>query len=452
MTHKKESRKPYMVMKQKTIIFLLNIQCVLVLHAKNDQNTTGINLSLDAALKTAYKKRSSLQSRKYRIRQQMNLEWVELSSYFPQASFRTEVNKAARNLLPIHQTFISINQRIFDISIPIRSKVAQQNTEITKLDKELHKDLIKFETETSYLDLWKIVQQHNAVSAIEYSAAKQMAQAETQDMIGLLNTTQQLDAIAIFAEDMATVEGYKDNLSRTYYTLERAIEKKITTPLHDHTTERFIKHAINAAQKHQLDYYLKKALINRKEIPIVETEIKREEYLKKLFGYSYVPSASFFFDVSNGTFFSLFEGGVDQTFWQIGIRFAWNFDGLRGAHNSNAAHDSMLERTLEKRNIISQIKLEVEIEYYELKQLLKQLKAVENRFNQAAEEYKQQSVQFDIGEISSDEFAIAERNWQQTQFTLLDVKVQNARKYRELLFKCGYPKEQSQSISIYNRS
>ncbi len=447
-----------MAMKQRIIIFLFNLQCMLALqakhdlHAKYDQNTLGISLSLDAAIKTAYKERSSLQSRKYRIRQQMDLEWVELSSYFPQASFRTEVNKAARNLLPIHQTFISINQRIFDISVPIRSKVSQQNTEITKLDKELHKDLIKFETETSYLDLWKIVQQHTAISSIKDSAAKQIAQAETQDIIGLLNTTQQLDAIAIFAEDMATVESYKDDLSRTYYTLERAIEKKITTPLHDHTTERFIKHAINAAQKHQLDYYLKKALINRKEIPIVETEIKREEYLKKLFGYSYVPSASFFFDVSNGTFFSLFESGVDQTFWQIGIRFAWNFDGLGNAHRSNAAHDSMLERTFEKRNIISQIKLEVKIEYYELQQLLKQLKAVENRFNQAAEKYKQQSVQFNVGEISSDEFAVSERNWQQAQFSLLDVKVQNARKYRELLFKCGYPEEQNQFISIYSRS
>ncbi len=445
-------------MKQKVIIFLFNLQCMLVLqakhdlHAKHDQNAPGINISLDEALKTAYKERSSLQSRKYRIRQQMDLEWVELSSYFPQASFRTEVNKAARNLLPIHQTFISINQRIFDVSIPIRSKVAQQNTEITKLDKELHKDLIKFETETSYLDLWNIVQQHNAISAIEYSAAKQIAQAETQDIIGLLNTTQQLDAIAIFSEDIATVESYKDNLSRAYYTLERAIEEKITTPLHDHTTERFIKHAINAAQRHSMDYYLKKALLHRKEIPIVETEIKREEYLNKLFGYSYVPSASFFFDVSNGTFFSLFDGGVDQTFWQIGIRFAWNFDGLGNAHRSNAAHDSMLERTLEKRNIISQIKLEVEIAYHELQQLLKQLKAIENRFNQAKEEYKQQSVQFNVGEISSDEFAVAERNWQQAQFSLLDVKVQNARKYRELLFRCGYPEEQNQFINIYSRS
>ena len=426
-------------MKQKVIIFLLNIQFVLVLHARNNQDTSIIKLSLDTALEIAYNERYSLQARKYRIWQQGDLEWAELSKYFLQTSVRTEVNKVTDDLLPIHQTFVSINQSIFNIDNILHYKIAQQSTEIAKFDEKLHKDLIQFETETSYLDLWNIAQQHASICAIEYSAKKQIKQAKTQDKVRLLSTTQWLDEVAIFEENMAIVESYKDNLSRAYYTLSRAMEEKITVPLHDHTTEQFIENSINIAQQYSLDYYLKKALLYRKEIPIVETEVKQERYLKKLFGYSYVPSVSLFFDVSIGTFFSLFENGGSQTFWQTGLRFAWNFDGFSNAYRSKAAHNSMCERTFEKHNIISQIKLEVEITYHELQQLLKQLKAVENRFNQAKEEYKQQSVQFNIGEISADEFATAESNWQQAKFTLLDIRVQNARKYRELLFRCGYP-------------
>ncbi len=436
-------------MKQKIIIFLFCLLFLLVLYAKKDRDAPITKLSLDVALKTAYKERSSLQSRKYRTKQQMDLEWVALSSYFPQANFRTEVNKTARNLLPKHQTFISISQVIINVSPLLRNKVEKQNTKIAKLDEEFHKDLIQFETETSYIDLWDIVKQHNVTRAIEYSAEKQIAQAETQDMVGLLNSTEWLDEVARFEEDMAAVKSYKDNLSRAYYTLERAIEEKITMPLHDHATAQFIRYSINSARRHPLDYYLKKAMLHRKEISIVETEIKREEYLEKLFGYSYIPTVSFFFDISNGTFFSLFDNGVDQTFWQVGLRFGWNFDGLGNAHRSNAAHNSILERTFEKKNVIIQIKLEVEIAYYDLQDLLKRLKAAKIRIKQAEQEYLQRTAQLKVGDISLDDFAIAERNWQQAQFDLLDLKVSNARKYRELLFRCGYPENNNWFISIY---
>lgn len=426
-------------MKKRVIIIYITFFCAPIICA----NKALHKLSLDDALQKAYRNRTSLQSQVYRIKQQMNLEWVELSQYFPQLSIRTEINKVSRNLLPKHQTFISLRQLVFATGGPIlQYKAAKENTEVAKYNREREQDAVQFETETSYLDLWNTAQQNNVIKALEFSAQKQFANAQTRNDEGLLNKAEWKDQIAQFEENIATVRSYEDALSSAYYALERSIENHITAPLNDRNTYQFIEQSILAAHNAEdVEYYIKKAFLHRKELAVVEHEIQREEYNKQFNERSYIPTLSFFADFSNGTFFSLLSSTSSQTYWELGISFDWKFDGLGSAHRANAAHDSKLERTMEKYNLTAQIKLEVQTAYYDLQQLLKQLDAAYARYNQAQEEYAQRKIQFDIGEISCNDFAQAEYNWQQAQFTLLDTKVQNAQKYRELLFRCGYPSE-----------
>ncbi len=408
-------------------------------------------LSLENAIDAAFKNRSSLISRSYRTRAQENTEWVELSGYFPQISFRTQVGRSARRLLPKHQTFITINQLVFNAAGPIaRFNIAKQNTVISDLDEELHKDTIQFETELDFLALWNLVQQHHSIQAQRHSAEKQYRKAQKENIVGLLNSTNWLNQVAIYAEDIAAVKSYRDNLNKAYYILERSIEYDIKTPLANRPTVHFIKKSIVQAKKHSLNYYRKKALIHRKEIPIVEAESIREDYTKKLFERSYIPSVNFFTNISNGTFFArLDSGNTAQTFWQVGFRFEWQLDGLGNAHRSNVSRLSSIERTIERQNIIRQVTVEVERAYYDLQALLKELDAAERRIEQEKMQYTQREAQFNVKELSENEFAQAKRIWEKAQFDLLDLKVKNAKKYRELLFRCGYPENNNQYVSIY---
>jgi len=346
--------------------------------------TPKVYLSLKDATDTAFKNRSSLLSRSYRTRAQENTKWVELSGYFPQISFRTQVGRSARRLLPKHQTFITINQLIFNAAGPIaRFNIAKQNTTIAELDEELHKDTIQFETELDFLDLWNLVQQHHSIQAQRHSAEKQYRKAQKENIIGLLNFTDWLNQVAIYVEDISIVKSYRDNLNKAYYILERSMEYDIKTPLANRSTIHFIEQSIKESKKYPLQHYRKKALIHRKEIPIVEAESIREDYTKKLFEQSYIPSVNFFANISNGTFFSRLDGnGTAQTFWQVGIRFEWELDGLGNAHRSDVSRLSSIERTIEKQNIIRQITVEVEQTYYDLQKLLKELNAAEKRIEQ----------------------------------------------------------------------
>lgn len=409
-------------------------------------------LSLENAIDVAFNNRSSLRSRLYRTREQENTERVELSGYFPQINFQTQVSRSARRLLPKHQTFITINQLIFNAAGPIaRFNIATQNTVIAELNEELHKDTIQFETELDFLDLWDLVQQHHSIQAQRHSAEKQYRKAQKENIVGLLNSTDWLNQVAIYAEDIAVVKSYRDNLNRAYYILERSMEYNIKTPLANRPTAYFIKKSITQAKEHPLNYYRKKALIHRKEIPIVEAESIREDYTKKLFERSYIPSVDFFANISHGSFFSRLDGNgtAPQTFWQVGIRLEWQFDGLGNAHRSNVSYLSSIERTIERQNIIRQITVEVEQVYYDLQELLKELDAAERRIEQEKVQYTQREAQFNVKELSEDEFAQAKRIWERAQFDLLDLKVKNAKKYRELLFRCGYPKNNNQYVCIY---
>ncbi len=110
---------------------------------------------------------------------------------------------------------------------------------------------------------------------------------------------------------------------------------------------------------------------------------------------------------------------------------------------------SSIERTIERQNIVRPITVEVERAYYELQALLKELDAAERRIEQEKVQYAQREAQFNVKELSEDEFAQAKRIWEKAQFDLLDLKVKNAKKYRELLFRCGYPENNNQYVSIY---
>jgi outer membrane protein TolC len=186
--------------------------------------------------------------------------------------------------------------------------------------------------------------------------------------------------------------------------------------------------------------FFKEAAQNlRKDLAIKDQEIERFARLKQLKEKSYLPSASLYADISTGQ--PALAVGLRQlpgNFWQAGIQFNWNFDGLGNAHKAAAEEASLQSAIFAKRDKELSIDKEVSNAYHELQQLKKQLDAYCTDLS-FEEHFLQQKKRYEIGDLSETEYKQAVYEWDKAQFDVRDLEVKTVLKYKELLFKSGYP-------------
>jgi outer membrane protein TolC len=186
-------------------------------------------------------------------------------------------------------------------------------------------------------------------------------------------------------------------------------------------------------------FFKEAAHVLRKDLAIKKEEVRQHEQLKRLREKSYLPSASLYAQLSTGV--PALAVGLRQlpgNFWQAGIQFNWDFDGLGNVHRAAAEEAGLQAAIFAKRDKELSIDKEVSNAYHELQQLKKDLDA--NCTDQSPEElFLQQKKRYEVGELSETEYKQALYEWDKAQFNVRNLEVTTVLKYRELLFKSGYP-------------
>ncbi|MDP3889505.1 MAG: TolC family protein [bacterium] len=438
---------------------------VFLCSARTTQSTPSLldidSLSIEQAVQNAFLNRSSLKARNKIVQERNYSAWAQLSGYFPRVNVKTRLQRATksilasdylnRKILPTYQTFIEIRQFIVKFGGPFELyRIGKQEAEIATLQEAFEQDAIQFETEQSLLILWTKLLKEQSIQSIEQAAVRQFAKAQVDQEVGFLNLSQWINEQALLTERMATVQKYPDELGKAYVAFERAIEQPLDKQLNISALKNFVQTSIHNAQQYPLDFFLKKAYLHRKDLLIKEEEIIREEWREKFFIRSYLPSASFFANIANGTIFAQTVPPTirGNTFWEFGLLFEWNFDGLGNAYQAGAAQNSTLAAILQKKDLERQINVEVQTNYYELQKRSKYLNAAQLRIIQQQQEFERKKAQHLVGELSDVDWATAQKNWEKAQFNLLNLEQQTAIKQRELLFSCGYPPLKNDEYTI----
>ena len=69
------------------------------------------------------------------------------------------------------------------------------------------------------------------------------------------------------------------------------------------------------------------------------------------------------------------------------------------------------------------------------------LKALNSRYIRAENEFSLRTKEFEVKTLGPVEYEQAKTSWEQASFDWIAQKVSVGKKYRELVFKCGYPKQ-----------
>lgn len=405
-------------------------------------------LTPENAIKTAFKNRSILKIRTHEIEQAWNQSLVALSGLLPQIGVNTTLSKIKPGQLGPHSTNVGFSQLIWSFNGPLQDYfILRKTTDIAHAQKLLSYDNTRFNVENTLLNLFNTTIQRASIAALDRATHTRFAKAEVQNNVGFFSANQWEEEKALYAQDMANVLSYTDQYLRDENIFERSIAEQLTQQLDPLTTELFIRASIEKADQFPLDHWLERAHIHRKELLIKDEEIEQAEYIKHKSLGSYLPSASLFVNLNKLPSFVPSTccnqnnccDRVSPFEWRAGISFNWNFDGFGSAHQVSADEALILARIMEKRDISNNITIEVQTAYHDLQQLLKQLEAQKERTQQREIAFKQATIQLEVGIISPVEFENVQQDWEQSAFDLETVQIETARKYRDLLFKSGYP-------------
>ena len=399
-------------------------------------------VTLDDAIAFALTHRSSLNDRMFASKSQRNTALAALSDYLPHISIYSRFLAAKDRAIPKNQQYIYLDQLLFSFAGPVEQyHIEKLGSHIAELSALFHSDEIRYETENSFFNLYRLQTRIAPVSTFEISATAQLHKAELSNDQGLLSSFVFEKEHADYDYGMSAIFGYEEQTIIANTNLSKTLEAEQPV-LIDMTNARYaISQALNMiTHLPQDETFFKEAAHNlRKDLAIKDQEIERSARLKQLKEKSYLPSASLYADISTGQ--PALAVGLRQlpgNFWQAGIQFNWNFDGLGNVHRAAAEGASLQAAIFAKRDKELSIEQEVSNAYHELQQLKRELDA--NCTDQSPEElFLEQKKRYEIGDISETEYKQALYEWDKAQYDVRDLEVKTVLKYKELLFKSGYP-------------
>lgn len=402
--------------------------------------------TLSRIILQAIEKRSSVRSRGKAALAQENLAIAQICGYLPQITVNQNVRKINLPVTDHNQATIQVTQLLFDLAGPLeRYRIAQKDVAIAYLEQDLQRDNVRFQMEQSLLNHWDVHKRQRAFEKLRLSANKQFSKAQDQNTVGLLGLFDWMQQKAIFSQNIAAVMSYEDDKHISQYQLAKAMSQNIPKEaLDDAPLQEFVEQSIFNAQKYSLDFFLTLAQQHRKELAIKDQEIEQQEDYEKFYARSYIPTVAFYANIDHdGIFKNILNAASEPrrltTIWQAGLTFSWGFDGLANVFRSRAAEESVAQKVLEKRSTWSDIRLEVQTTHAQTQKLLKQLDAATEQYKSSQTEFDLKELQFKVGQLSPDDYVTAQYTWQAAQDTLRNAKVELAIKYRELVFRSGYP-------------
>lgn len=438
--------------KLNTFFGLLGVWCTLALHGACpwEMRLTFTNekelFSVNSAISLARENRSSLKSLHYLTESLHRKEGVPIAGYLPQILFEGAFSQSSYPRLMHSGISVTFTQLILSMAGPVEQlRIAQRATKIAGLQELLQFDAIHYDTERNFFDLYALEEKSDAIRSYDFAVSISFDRAAAAYEVDFLSENDWLFAKAAYAQNVASIQTYTQDVAIAANTLERTIETRLPAKnFSDASLEKYVHDA--RCNLKPLEHYLAAGAGNRKELMIKTEEIKQERANKQLYDRGYIPTVSAYLNITRGgaaiTQFAsqaVASGLSQEPVWEAGILLAWEFDGLQNVHQSSAEASLIVSKKMEKQNLSYQVDLDVKNAYERVLQKLELLPAQEEQFKQASIDYEKEKLNYAIGNTSDADIMNAEYQWKQAQFALLEVKKTLAQAYSALLFACGYP-------------
>jgi len=416
-------------------------------------------LTIESAIALAFRERPSIVKFNFDIASAHDTSKAALAGYLPQITYHAGTGRAKIDFFsPKSDMELSFNQLLYSFAGPLQQyQIAEEDVFSLEAQRVTEQNKSRYEIETSLIDLWNVRQKEFAIRQYDISSHETFARDAHQQKVGLLDLVDWMQATATFEFAQAIVKEFVNNVIIAQSAAERSVGIGAWNDmlLDNSSLEAFIEHAITDAAHYDNNHCFKQALTNRPELQANIHAIQKALYQERFYERSYLPKIGLFFDLVHYVYEqsccthpdlcqpgATLLGDINKfTGWRLGFSFDWTFDGLANTFNATASREHSCAMTMQRFDLIDQIKKEVSSSHSSLAIALKDLKAAKATYEQAKTQYESQKIKYDVGLISIIEFENAKLLWDKAQIDYTDSKVAVAKKRSELLLACGYPKE-----------
>lgn len=400
----------------------------------------------------AHKTRKDLKAFVYAKRANKKAERAALAGYLPQIQISAEVVRAAPDVLiryfpgqgSLRKTIanqdttsrrgvsFSFSQLLISGGVPLFDyKIAKEGTKIIDAEERLSRNAVRLNVQNSFFNLQKLLLKNDYIFTLDESAKTVFERSSGKKLVGFLNQSEWLTAIADYSSAQSNVANYQHDILGSISDLERETGATFDVDQIDLSLD-----GIMAIDIKPIDNYLRLAAKYRPDLERQDYLIKQARLSEKRYNRSYIPTMSVVARATDqkwGTQYRLSS-------WYAGLDFSWSFDGMASAHSAEQNKNFQIERRLQKKDLQLQIKNEVKAAYYQLKNLVNQVKVAAVQFEQQEANLGLQRTQHKVGNLSTSGHMQAERDYEKTKFDVASLKIDMASAYQQLLFVCGYPR------------
>ncbi len=416
-------------------------------------------MTIEQAISLAFRERPSIVKFNFDIASAHDSSKAALAGYLPQITFHAGTGRARLDFFsPKSDMDLTISQLLYSFSGPMQQyEIDEEDVFALDAQRIAEQNKSRFEVETSLIDLWNILQKEFVIKQYDISSHETFHRDTHQEKLGLLDLVDWMQATATFEVAQAIIKEFKDNVMIARSAAERSVGIGAWNDmmLDNSSLTTFIEHAIADAPHYESGSCFKQALAYRPELVANVHAIQKALYQERFYERSYLPKIGLFFNLVHYVYGqscctqpdlcnpgSNLLGDINKfTGWRLGFSFDWVFDGLANTFNATASRQHSCAMTMQRFDLIDQIKKDVMTSHSSLAIALKDLKAAKATYEQSKTQYESQKIKYDVGLISIIEFENAKLLWDKAQTDFTDSKVAVAKKRSELLLAIGYPKE-----------
>lgn len=439
-----------------------NVQFILSPVQDPEQAKSTQQLTMQKAVNLALTHRPDLKALSYAIQANKSGAKSVMAGYYPTIALGSDISQQTDQSTLGSSTSVKANQLIYSFAGPLQLYQKAKNvTALSELDQVRQSNLIRLETEKSFLQTWLVQEQERTIKALKKSSESTFQQQKHKNNLGKLDKDTWLKSAEDYATSAVQVGQYQDNLALEYKRLEFFMGEPLSLHSEDNgktTTTHLTWQYKKKYTLKPLETYHHYALITRPEIPQGLKRMAIEQWNIKIAQGLRLPTISANAlagcNVTPANTVSITPTAIPDaerpsrigpqinTFWSLGVSFGWTlFDGLVTQYQEQQAQANKTREMLDREQTILRVKQEVHEKYYELIKAVKQLKAQKANYVRNENAFNLMQQKLDLGKISQTDFDGVQTTWQQAQLDWLGRNTAAALAERELIAACGYPKD-----------
>ncbi len=448
--------------KRNRILPSIKPQNLSEIHLEDTPLIEKTTLTIDEAVQIAYQNKPDLKAYQYAIEEGKMRSKQAIAGYFPTIGMSGNLNQTRGQSDPDLNIDFVVQQLVLNFAGPIEQyKKAKKITQVIEYQNERDKKNIRHEVEKAFLECWKVQQQNIAVRAFKKSTDSGYEKVEHSNKLDLVDKNDWLRATADNAQSLSMIDNYYEGVMISQKKLEFFMGQPVDLEIAGvkeidsrYVNKKFHKIKLNLLWEDDnkdlsskpVEFYYNIAINNRDELKMADKTIAIAKDDIKLARGSRLPVINV--SLAGGTWKSFGDPTQEivpaknrQNYQTVSANFSWPiFDGLQSYYQESASHATMLKEILNKEQAVQAIKFDVERAYFAYIQSQTQFKAKNFDLTRAKNELDLKKQQFKIGIISQVDLDSAKTDWEKSNYTWLDSKVDLETKKQDLLFACGYGK------------